>query len=687
MQGLFYKRTQFVKLAPISLKLLLTRESGIMTENLTTNPSCGFQKGFIFYPSIMVASKSFLGLPSLLQGRTLSSDEIQDVTTALASQIKKAIDCDCVLICEFNLILTNRGTRIVAGACKEHWQEIINREFVGRHLRSLSQQIYASDDTAKRESPYHEELSRLGIGSVLSGCIEIDNLEWGALICWNRSNCEWSENNLLLIVEACQYLEYAIAGSSLKPSFADRGHAKTISKIKSLLNTPSDRSTFPVLVKASLQSLQKLFQAVNCSIFMGEECLFSLTEERPPSSVPIVEIIVVPVFINSIHWGFIKVESPGVAWNEVENTFLEKAGFIICSAIANTESDYLQSYYLDKIIEKAPIILYRLNKSGVCIFCQGNNLMNYEIFHKELLGKNIFDENANYPKNQQFFREAFNLPSYSGFINANGTIFHNHTVLLESGEIIGVAIDYTEQFTFQKDLETVIYSMSHDLQEPLRAISNNQKLLSNRLTALGVEDAEITNRLQKGLLSVRKLSALIEEQLQLSRINSTKKPFESKDSTSIIQEAIDNLSSLIARKKARIEFLTPFPAISCDPSQMVLVFQNLIANAVKFNKLTGEPPSVWISCYLDEKSRFWKYGIADNGIGIEPLYHKQIFEIWKRLHSESDFSGTGMGLAICHKIIKRHKGNIWVESEGNGTGSTFYFTIPASTEGLLFSAI
>jgi signal transduction histidine kinase len=640
----------------------------------------------------MLTSKNFLGLSPLPQGRTLSGDEICNAALELAAKVKEVIGCDCVLVCEFNLILENEGPRIIADACQE-WNEIINKEFVGRHLRSLSQQIYASSiDMAKNTSPYHDELSSLGIGSVLSGCIEINNLEWGALICWNKDSRQWIESDLLLIIQTCQYLEYAIARSDIKSRFIDRGHTKTISKIKSLLNTPSDWKNFQVLVKASLQSLRQLFQANNCSVVFNNECLFTLREDRlsitrTPFYQDVVtkDLVVVPIFINSIHWGFVEIESPCVAWDEIESTFLRKAGFIICSAIANKESNYLQAYYLDRIIETAPIVLYKLNKLGICTYCLGNSLVDYQIFHKELLGKNIFEENAGYPKNQQFFKEAFELSTHSGFVSANGTIFHNHTVLLENGEIIGVAIDYTEQFTFQKDLETVVYSLSHDLQEPLRAISNNQKLLENRLAALGVTDDQIIKRLEKGFLSIKKLSELIEEQLQLSRINSNKKPFEFISSESIIQQAIDNLSDLITRKKAKIEFMTPFPSINCDRSQMVSVFQNLIGNAIKFNNLT-ETPSVWISCYL-EGSRFWKYAIADNGIGIDPQYQKQIFEIWKRLHSEADFPGTGMGLAICRKVINRHKGNIWVESEGDGTGSIFYFTIPASTEGLLFSAI
>ena len=177
----------------------------------------------------MLTTKPFLGLSPLPQGRNLTSEEIHAVAIALAAQVKQIIGCDCALVCEFNLILANRGTKIVADACEDNWHEIINREFVARHLRSLSQQVYASTDTTKDKSPYHDELSRFGIGSILSGCIEINNLEWGALICWNKSSREWLESDLLLIAEVCQYLEYAIARSNLKPAFLDRGHAKTIS--------------------------------------------------------------------------------------------------------------------------------------------------------------------------------------------------------------------------------------------------------------------------------------------------------------------------------------------------------------------------------------------------------------------------------------------------------------------------
>ena len=634
----------------------------------------------------MSINKTFLGLPVIAPGYTLSRNELHDATIALVGQVKKTIGCDHVLVCEFNFLSTSQELEIIADDCDCEWCEIMAKDFVTKHLMNLSQQVFASNSTTNNESPYHEELAKLGINSTLSGCIEINNLEWGVLVCWTRDNHKWLQSDLLLIIEACRYLERIIDRSVAKPAFADHGHVKTISKIKSLLNTSSEQGIFQALVIASLQSLQELFQSNNCSIFRENECLFNLVGDPQSHSLAKEDSVVVPIFINSIQWGVIELEKPGVAWSNIENAFLRKAGLTICSAIADKESDRLRTYYLDRIVEKAPIVLYRLNKLGVCSFCQGNDLVDYEIFHKDLLGKNIFDENASYPKNQQFFREAFTLPSHSGFVSANGTIFHNHTVLLESGDLIGVAIDYTEQFTFQKDLETVIYSLSHDLQEPLRAISNNQKLLGNRLATLKVEDDEITNRLKKGTSSVRKLSELIEEQLQLTRINSTKKPFESTDSRSIIQEAIDNLSDLTARANAQIEFLTPFPTISCDRSQMVLLFQNLIGNAIKFNNSLTEPPSAWISCNL-EGSRFWKYTIADNGIGIEPQYQKQIFEIWKRLHDDSEFPGTGMGLAICRKVVNRHKGNIWVESEGCGTGSVFYFTIPASTEGLLFSAI
>ncbi|MGL5876769.1 MAG: GAF domain-containing sensor histidine kinase [Xenococcaceae cyanobacterium] len=630
--------------------------------------------------------------PQNPQGRILSGAEIDNIAIALADRVKNTLGCDRVLIVQFNLILPNHETRIVADASEGSWCEIVNKDFVSRHLRTLSQQVYANPDTTKEQSLYCLDLASLGIHACLTGCIEVRHLEWGALICWNETCREWSDADKLLVLQVCRQLEESISMSSVKPVFIDRGYAGAIAKIKSLLNTPSDRSTFEVLVKSSLHIVAQLFKATNCSIFKGDKCLFTLNKEGGKKiNTPYLQVVATenavttPIAIDGFHWGFAEIERPNINWNDIESVFLRKAGFIICNAIADKESDYLQAYYLERITEKAPIVLYRLDRLGNCIFCQGNNFVDREIFHAELLGKNIFEETSRHPKNQQLFKEALASPSHSGFLGANGTVFHNHTVLLENGEVIGVAIDCTEQLTFQKDLESVMYTMSHDLQEPLRAIANNQKLLENRLTSLGVKDSEINNRLQRGFSSVKKLSELIEEQLELSRINSTKKPFETIDSLSVVHEAIENLTDAISKSNARIAIITPLPVISGDRTQIISLFQNLIGNAIKFHE-GDEHPSVWISCNM-EGNRFWRYAIADDGIGIEPEYQKQIFEIWKRLHEESRFPGTGIGLAICRKIVQRHKGTIWVESEGEGKGSTFYFTIPIPSEGLLFSEI
>jgi light-regulated signal transduction histidine kinase (bacteriophytochrome) len=136
------------------------------------------------------------------------------------------------------------------------------------------------------------------------------------------------------------------------------------------------------------------------------------------------------------------------------------------------------------------------------------------------------------------------------------------------------------------------------------------------------------------------------------------------------RQAVANLQTAIEESKALVSH-DPLPQVVGDTTQLTQVFQNLIGNAIKF--CTQDVPQVHVSAQQSEKE--WLISVKDNGIGISPQFHRRIFEIFQRLHGRSEYSGTGLGLALCQRIIERHGGRIWVESEP-GQGSTFYFTLP-----------
>lgn len=170
------------------------------------------------------------------------------------------------------------------------------------------------------------------------------------------------------------------------------------------------------------------------------------------------------------------------------------------------------------------------------------------------------------------------------------------------------------------------------------------------------------------------MKALINDLLTFSRVGTHGKPFESINCTTVVERAIVNLKVAIEENQATITYPV-LPEVMGDANQLTQLFQNLIGNAIKFHG--DAPPIIHIS--VEEQAQDWLFFVQDNGIGIEPDYAEQIFVIFQRLHSRADYSGTGIGLAVCKKIVERHGGRIWVQSE-LGKGSTFCFTLPRQGE-------
>jgi signal transduction histidine kinase len=217
------------------------------------------------------------------------------------------------------------------------------------------------------------------------------------------------------------------------------------------------------------------------------------------------------------------------------------------------------------------------------------------------------------------------------------------------------------------ELEQFAYVASHDLQEPLRMVASFTQLLAKRYQDKLDQDAkEFINFAVDG---ATRMQTLINDLLAYSRVGIQGKPFKPTDGEAVLKMAVDNLARSIAQSGVIITH-EPLPTICGDEVQLIQLFQNLIANAVKFHG--QEPPRVHISARRQDGE--WVFAVRDNGIGIAPEQQKRIFSIFQRLHHRSEYPGTGIGLAICKKIVERHGGKIWVESEV-GRGATFYFTV------------
>lgn len=220
-----------------------------------------------------------------------------------------------------------------------------------------------------------------------------------------------------------------------------------------------------------------------------------------------------------------------------------------------------------------------------------------------------------------------------------------------------------------RELEQFAYVASHDMREPLRAVTGFAQILKrNYHDKLDKAADGLIGHIVEG---AKRMADLIDDLLALSSIGSKGKPFETTSLEKPLAVALENLSVAI-RERGAIVRHDALPTLPVDASQMALLFQNLIGNAVKFCR--DQPPEIHIGA-TRAADGFWTVSMRDNGIGMEPKYFDRIFAMFQRLHTRNEYPGTGMGLAICKKIVERHGGRIWPES-APGKGTTFFFVLP-----------
>jgi signal transduction histidine kinase len=224
------------------------------------------------------------------------------------------------------------------------------------------------------------------------------------------------------------------------------------------------------------------------------------------------------------------------------------------------------------------------------------------------------------------------------------------------------------------ELEQFAYVASHDLQEPLRKVASFCQLLQQRYG--GQLDDRADQYIGFAVDGARRMQDLINDLLAFSRVGRVEHPHTDVDCTALVERVRADLSGAIAESGAEI-VVGELPTVHADAGLLRLVFQNLIGNAIKFRG--DEPPVVRFEAERD--GEFWRFRCADNGIGIDPEYAERIFVLFQRLHPRTQYEGTGIGLAMCRKIVEYHGGRMWLDTDrGDEPGSTFYLTLPVQPE-------
>jgi signal transduction histidine kinase len=289
-------------------------------------------------------------------------------------------------------------------------------------------------------------------------------------------------------------------------------------------------------------------------------------------------------------------------------------------------------------------------------------------------------------KGESVFEEVVDIDRSDG---NRGTIkISSAPIRNDSGKITGsvtVATDITAQTAIEKELaekaeglvrsnkelQQFAYVASHDLKEPLRMVTTYVQMLDRRYG--DKLDGEAKEFIGFAVEGSKRMYSLVEDLLTYSRVETSLMPFSKVAMDQVMEVALKDLSEPIEASGASVT-VEPLPEVHADFRQMVQLMENLVANAIKFRK--EESPSVHISSSLVDSE--WVFSVKDNGIGIDEKYSDKVFQMFQRLHQRETFPGTGIGLAICKKVVERHGGRIWFESEP-GRGATFFFCLPAKT--------
>ncbi len=348
------------------------------------------------------------------------------------------------------------------------------------------------------------------------------------------------------------------------------------------------------------------------------------------------------------------------------------------------------------LIELTTDIIYLSDKEGNNMFLNDAGYRILEAKPEEIIGQTWLkwlhpdDRERTLERFREMIEKGEDIFGFENrFVSKSGRVIYvlQNVRLLrnEKGEITvtqGIARDITERKRVEEErerwtaelarsnaeLEQFAYVASHDLQEPLRMVSGFIQLLERRYR--GKLDRSADEFIAFIVDGAARMQRMIEDLLAYSRVGTRGKPFEPTDLEDVFDKAVTNLGVAIEENKATVTH-DPLPAVMADATQMVQLLQNLISNGIKFRR--EEVPRIHIMAKREGNE--WVFSVQDNGTGIAPEFFGHLFQIFQREHAATRYPGTGIGLAICKRIVERHGGRIWAESE-LGKGSTFYFTIP-----------
>jgi len=407
-------------------------------------------------------------------------------------------------------------------------------------------------------------------------------------------------------------------------------------------------------------------------------------QERFPAMVTagMRSIIMTPLIYKNEIVGFLDVRSVRLdAYSQREINLLTQVAAQIAPALVNSQM-YAEQTRLASFPMHNPNPIIETNLNGEITYCnqeaetQFPDLRELGSEHpvlaelsvamselwpgeREFLSREIQVDDKTYQQRILYLPQTKQVRIYSSDITPRT---HAQLALDQQAELISRA---------KSELQELAHIASHDLQEPLGAVAGFAQLLSERYQDKLDETAhEFIGYVLDG---TSRMQIILNGLLDYSRVGSEAGKNELVDCSVAAQQAISNLQSKLEDSESLVT-CDSLPKINGCPNLIVQLFQNLIDNAVKFH--AEERSRVHVSCTAD--GDFWKISVTDNGIGVAPQNHERIFGMLKRAHGRDNYSGIGMGLAICHKIVERHGGKIWVESE-LGKGATFSFTLPMAT--------
>ena len=377
--------------------------------------------------------------------------------------------------------------------------------------------------------------------------------------------------------------------------------------------------------------------------------------------------------------------------SSAQSNFFALIGNMMANAFTRLRTETrLQEEQLtnESILRALPDWLYTINKDG--IFTGSNNYSTLDTYLPDfgLEGRPLFDVLPNHLAVK--FNNALDEVVNSGFTASfeyddnsiqSGKSFKAIIAPFKTNEYLIIIRDITELKTAQheleskavklkqsnKELEEFAYVVSHDMKQPIRTIVSYLSLLKRRHTK--ELSAEALEFIQYSIEGANKMSDLIRDILQYSKLEQQISNVKEVDLNRVVGKVINGLKDFITTGNATVH-IDQLPTVNGNETMLNELFQNLIENGIKYNKSEKK----YVSLTVADKGQYWAFEVKDNGIGFDEQYAQQIFKIFKRLHGDEEFQGTGIGLSICHKVVENHGGKIWAHSK-IGEGSTFHFTL------------